>query len=87
VRVDYASLIVQQQRGGSIPEGVLISEVLLNSAADRAGLKAGDVVQQVGQNHVRTPAAFYKAIGAGVGPVELTVQSAQLDAPMKVTLK
>jgi serine protease Do len=85
LRVDYASLVVQQEpRWAQIPSGVLVSAVQANSAADRANLKAGDVITHVNQVRVTTPAAFYQAIGAGGEPVELTLHN---EPPTKVILK
>ncbi|HZZ79305.1 MAG TPA: trypsin-like peptidase domain-containing protein, partial [Gemmataceae bacterium] len=88
LRVDYTSLVAQQTpRWPYIPEGVLISDVQPNSGADKSGLKSGDIITKVNQNPVGTPAAFYRAVGAGLGPIELTVMNAQQDPSRQINLK
>ncbi len=87
LRVDHASLVAQQiRRWPYIPEGVLISDVQANSAADRAALKTGDVITHVKEIPVRTPAAFYQAVLGAAGPLELTILSAPDEPATKVTL-
>ena len=88
LRVDYTSLLVQQPLVGthdihSIPSGVLVSEVQSNSSAERAKLRAGDVITHVNQMAVSAPAAFYRAVTSTRGPVELTL----LGVPNRVLLK
>src|SRR5205823_1153705 len=60
LRVDYTSLLVQQpgNTAGEIPRGVLVSEVLPNTSAAKADLKAGIVITHVKDRAVTTPAAF-----------------------------
>jgi S1-C subfamily serine protease len=87
MRVDYASLVAQQiRRWEYIPEGVVISDVQANSAADRAALKTGDVITHVNQNPVKTPLAFRQAVAGAAGPLELTVLTTPDDPAIKVTL-
>lgn len=43
-------------------KGALVTEVVEDSPAAAAGLKAGDVIVQVGENEVDSPAALHKAI-------------------------
>ena len=73
VRVDYATLLTHLQ--DRIPAGVLVSDVQMNTAADRAGLRVGAVVTHVNQQPVLSPSAFYGAMPA-FGPVELTLEGA-----------
>ncbi len=89
LRVDYASLLAQMPpRLQRMPSGVMISEVQPHSAADRALLKAGEVVTHVNQRAVTTPEAFYQATAAAQGPVELTLYNfSHVDPPTKVVLK
>jgi S1-C subfamily serine protease len=87
LRVDYNSLLSQQPpRLFSIPPGVLISDIQSNSASERAMLKTGDIVVQVNQQPVSTPAAFYQALDAAAGPVELRLYDFQQE-PRRVILK
>lgn len=82
LRVDHASLIVQEplRQSGTIPAGVLISDVQPGSPAERANLKTGDIITHVNQLPVPTPAAFY-AVARGV--IELTIQGAPNRVPLK----
>jgi len=86
LRVDYSSLIVQLQERPArvIPKGVLVSNVMANTAADKAKIKAGDVITHVNQTEVATPAAFYQAVGAGIVPFEVTLKN---NPPIRVLLK
>lgn len=85
LRVDHTSLVVQQpSRWLQIPRGVLVTEVLPNTPAHRANLKPGDVIIQVNQYPVATPASFYQATASVTGAVELLLYN---DPPNKVVLK
>lgn len=42
--------------------GVLVTDVVPDSAADRAGIKRGDLIQEVNRSEVKTPADVRKAI-------------------------
>ena len=85
LRVDYASLVVQQPpRAFFIPRGVLVSDVQLGTPAHKANLKAGDVITEVNRIPVPTPAAFYQAVAGAFGPIELTLYN---EPPVKVVLK
>jgi serine protease Do len=57
-----------------VKDGVLVRSVMRNSVAERAGLKAGDVITRVGDAKVTTPADVSGRIRAGRG------QSATLTA-------
>ncbi len=57
-----------------VKDGVLVRSVMRGSAAERAGLKAGDVITRVGDAKVTTPADVSGRIRAGRG------QSATLTA-------
>jgi serine protease Do len=84
MRVDWTSLLVQQEpRQPSIPLGVLVSDVQPNSPADKANLKAGDVITHVNQVEVKTPAAFYQGVANAIGPLEIMLNN----NPVKVILK
>src|SRR5437867_5298854 len=45
-------------------EGVLVAEVMKGSPAEAAGLKAGDVVVELGRKPIDDPANLYRALGA-----------------------
>lgn len=45
-------------------KGALIKEVTAGSAADKAGLKAGDIITAINQHKTEDPAALQKAVGA-----------------------
>jgi S1-C subfamily serine protease len=85
LRVDYSSLVVQMPPYPfEIPAGVLVSDVKLDSAADRARLKAGDVITHVNNVAVKSPEAYYEAVRGKAGPIELTVFA---DPPVRIQLK
>jgi serine protease Do len=46
-------------------EGVIVTEVESNSAAEKKGLKPGDIITEVNQKAVRTPKEFREALKAG----------------------
>ena len=45
-----------------VKEGVLVRSVVKDSAAEKAGIKAGDVITKVGETKVTTPSEVTKAI-------------------------
>jgi S1-C subfamily serine protease len=72
LRVDYTSILSQRDRG-AIPEfGVAIREVIPSTPADQARLRPDTVITRVNNNHVSTPAEFYREMDLARGPVELT---------------
>jgi serine protease Do len=89
LRVDYTSILAQQPgfAVGPIPRGVLISDVLPNTPAARADLKAGLVITHVNDRLVTAPPAFYELVLNQKGPIELILQATEKgqSAP-KVTL-
>lgn len=88
LRVDYSSLVAQPPISAfSIPAGVLISDVQVESAADRAKLKSGDVITHVNGLAVTTPAAFYSAVVNVAGGLELTLYNPPPEPSTKVMLK
>ena len=89
LRVDYTTLLVQQPpRLVRVPAGVLVSEVLADTAAAKAQLKPGEIITHVNNRPVTSPAAFYQVITPLQGPIELQLHSfGPQDAPFKVVLK
>jgi S1-C subfamily serine protease len=77
LRVDYASILAQRlgtgMFGGAIPSGVVIREVLTNSAADRVRLQADKIITQVNGREVRTPVDFYREMDRAASSVEITL--------------
>jgi S1-C subfamily serine protease len=76
LRVDYTSLLYQPPAGtlNHIPKGVLVREVIADSAAFKAGLKADrDIIIKVNNAEVNSPKEFYAAVQAARGPLELTL--------------
>jgi serine protease Do len=77
LRVDYTSLLAQPTLPfgfHGIPEGVLIREVIPNSAAERAQLQVDKVISKVGTIPVQTPSEFYQAMADAKAPVVLTLR-------------
>jgi serine protease Do len=58
LRVDWPRLVELPNRESSLPEGVVVREVLPNTPADRAGLRPGDVIEAVNGESVDSPAGF-----------------------------
>lgn len=81
LRVDYTSILAQRvhagQFGGAIPPGVVIREVLRNSAADKVRLQVDKVITHVDGERVTTPRHFYELmeLGRKKGTVDLTLHS------------
>jgi len=79
VRVDFTSMI-PNEHGDEILSamargGVAIVEVEHDSAADKAGLRQGQVITQVDGRKVRTPTEFANAVAKLDGPVTLQTDS------------
>jgi serine protease Do len=56
-----------------VKSGVLVASVVPNSAAAKAGLKAGDVITAVDGKSVTSPADLVNALPTGDGPHEVNV--------------
>ena len=74
LRVDYRST-APPTRGGfpfdNQEDGVLVSEVVDDSAAARAGLKRLQIIRKVEKTPVATPAQFARVVAELKGPVTL----------------
>ncbi|MGD9548556.1 MAG: PDZ domain-containing protein [Candidatus Krumholzibacteriia bacterium] len=69
-------------------EGVLLTEVVAEGPAEKAGLKAGDVIMKVGDERIASTADLHEAM-ADTEPdqeIELTVKREGKDKSFKVTL-
>ena len=89
LRVDYATLLVQQPpRLPLVPPGVLIGEVQPGTSAADIKLKSGEVITHVNRRPVNTPTAFYEAVAALQGPIELQLYNfGSQTTPAKVVLR
>jgi len=79
LRVDWTSTLSMRWRNlRKIPEGVVIREVVPNSAADKARLQPDMIIKSVNDHKVMVPADFYRAMAKANGPVELTLLTSDL---------
>jgi serine protease Do len=83
IRVDYLSTMTTRILGPNFEllPGVVITEVLDNSPAARAGLKRFQVIRQVAKTPVQTPAEFYRAVGGATGAVPLVTDLGPVTVP------
>lgn len=72
-----------------VKSGVLVASVAADSAAAKAGLKAGDVITAVDGKPVSSPAELIRALPAGEGShdVNLTVVRDKKELTLKATLQ
>lgn len=80
LRVDYITLLANLPLGNDRWDqkdegGVLIVSVDSDSPADKAGLKAGEVIKKVGDKRVRSPREFATAVAKLKGPIKLETRS------------
>jgi serine protease Do len=75
VNVEALTPAIAQQLGvGPQTQGVVVTSVAPDSQAYQAGLRRGDVIEEIGQSPVRSAGAFRDAVAkAGAGPVLLLV--------------
>jgi S1-C subfamily serine protease len=76
LRVDHLSILTATRVMipnilQDLPGGVVVSEVLDDSPAARAGLKKFQVIRQVEKTPVASPGQFAKAVAELKGPVTL----------------
>ncbi len=70
-----------------VKEGVLVRAVLKGSAAEKAGIKAGDVITRVGDSKVATPADVSSRIRSGHGsPISLILMRDHKETTVTVTI-
>jgi S1-C subfamily serine protease len=72
-----------------VKEGVLVKSVRKNSAAEKAGLKAGDVVVKVDDSTVATPQEITRALRAlgSKKTFTVTVVRNKKEMPLTVTME
>jgi serine protease Do len=71
-----------------VKEGVLVRSVIKDSAAEKAGLKAGDVILKVGDRKVTTPSEVTAAIRSSAGKtVPLAIMRNHQEMSLTATLE
>jgi len=85
--VECESLEGQLAQYFGVKEGVLVRSVLKGSAAEKAGVKAGDVITRIGEAKVATPADVSSRIRAVHGaPVPVVVMRDHKEVTLTVTI-
>jgi serine protease Do len=84
--VEAESLGPQLAEYFGVKEGVLVRAVLKDSAAEKAGLKAGDVITKVDQQAVSSPAELSSAIRAARSKTAFPVQIVRERRDMSVNV-
>jgi serine protease Do len=70
-----------------VKEGVLVRSVSKGSAAEKAGIKAGDVIVRVDEAHVVTPADVSSRMRTNRGkPVPVVVMREHKEVNLSVTI-
>jgi serine protease Do len=71
-----------------VKEGVLVKSVLKDSAAEKAGIKAGDVIVKIGDTPVATSQNISSALRSlrGTHPIVVTVVRNRKETPIQVTI-
>jgi S1-C subfamily serine protease len=72
---------------GAQDGGVLVSSVMDNSAAAKAGLRAGDVITSVNGTRVRDPQALVRELAAASGEVTIGLLRDRKELTLKATLE
>lgn len=80
LRVDFTSTIGGTTVGPDVldamsREGVLVTEVVSGSEADRSGIRTGQIINRVNDTPVRAPREFVEAVSGAKGPVRLDTDS------------
>ena len=86
--VESESLGSQLAEYFGVKEGVLVRSVIRGSAAEKAGIKAGDVITKVGDRKVSNPNEIANALrSASGGTVPVTVMRNQKEMTVTVTVE
>lgn len=87
--VEAESLTSQLAEFFGVKEGVLVRAVLKDTPAEKAGLKAGDVITKVGPDPVRTPEELARRLRSqrSRGTIALTVVRNRQEITVNVTLE
>ena len=83
LRIDYTSTLTNAPLGPEMHEalareGVLITEVVAGTEADKAGLKTNQVITRVDDAPVHTPRQFAEAVSKLTGPVKLDTDAGSI---------
>jgi len=86
LRVDYTSTLPSATFAPDLfeamaREGVAVSEVETGSAAEKAGVKPGQLVSRVDGKSVKNPGEFAKAVASRKGPVTLETDQGPVTVP------
>jgi S1-C subfamily serine protease len=85
--VDAEPLFGQLATYFGVREGVLVRSVIQGSPAERAGIKAGDVITQINRHPVTTPAEITAQLRAmATGSVKVTLYRERGEATLTVNL-
>ncbi len=85
--IEAESLEGQLAQYFGVSEGVLVRSVMKDSAAEKAGIKAGDVITKIGDAAVTTPADISRRVRSLRGkPVVVTVMRDHKEMGVTVTL-
>jgi serine protease Do len=86
--IEAESLSSQLAEYFGVKDGVLVRSVVEDSAAEKAGLKAGDVIVKVGERKVTTPGEITEAIRSAAGKtVPLSVMRNHREMSLTATLE
>ncbi len=90
IGIEGESLMPQGQLADffGVQDGVLVKSVIKNSPAERAGLKAGDVITRVDDSKVATPREITSVLRSNrtKSTFNLTVVRNKKEMPLSVTL-
>jgi serine protease Do len=85
--IEVESLEGQLAEYFGVKEGVLVRSVLKGSAAEKAGIKAGDVITRVGDSKVATPGDISSLVrSANVRQVSIVLTREHKEMTISVTL-
>ena len=86
--IECESLEGQLAQYFGVKEGVLVRSVSKGSAAEKAGIKAGDVIVRVDDSHVVTPADVSSRMRANHGkPIPVVVMRDHKEVSLSVTIE
>jgi serine protease Do len=86
--VEVEGLSPQLAEFFGVKEGVLVRSVVKGSAAEKAGLKAGDVILKVGDTKVSTPSEITAAVRSSAGKsVPLAIMRNHQEMTLTATLE
>ena len=72
---DLTSELRQRMGVGADAAGVVVIDVMHNSAAQRAAVQIGDVIERVAESSIHDVASFNAHVRGQQGPVKIRVRS------------